>query len=129
MRRAERFNAAHRDAELVRDEIGRLAGAVASARMARDEAVSKVLASSPGWIALLAELPLARQRVQRLENLFDVLSRVPGTKMPNHWDTPLLRSRPDDWQPDPALAETSRDAITALTADAMAALPGDAAPG
>jgi hypothetical protein len=121
----DHFDAVWSDRELVQGEIGRISVAVDNARRTRDEAVSKVLASAPGWCSLLAELPLARRRVQDLENLFDALSRVPGTKMPNHWDTPLLRSQPDDWQPDPALAETWRAAITALSIDATAFRPGE----
>jgi hypothetical protein len=121
-----RFSDVHVDRELVQAEIERLTGAVDNARRARDEAIGKVLQSSPGWVALMAELPAARLRVQRLENLFDTLSNLPGTRMPAHWGTPLLRDRPQSWLPDPALAAQWSDAITALQSDATAMLPGDA---
>ena len=81
--------------------------------------------AAPGFAALLAELPTARQRVQRLENLFDALGQLPGVKLPNSWDTPLLRSRPEHWEPPGEVLATWREAITALTADATAALPGE----
>jgi hypothetical protein len=124
-----RYDEAARDAELVRAELGRLASAVENARRARDAAVAAVLSAAPGFAALVAELPLARQRVLKLENLFAELYKLPGVALPPHWDTPLLRSRPDDWLPDPALAALWRDAIMALKADATAPLPGgDPAP-
>jgi outer membrane PBP1 activator LpoA protein len=121
----QRFDDAHRDRELVAAEIERLSRSVDGARQTRDEAVSKVLSATPGWVALMAELPAARLRVQRLENLFDVLSNLPGTRMPAHWGTPMLRDRPQSWLPDPALAASWTEAITALQSDATAVLPGD----
>jgi hypothetical protein len=124
----QRFADAHVDRELVDAELARLTAAVDNARRARDEALAAVLSAAPGWRALMAELPAARLRVQRLENLFDVLSNLPGTRMPAHWGTPMLRDRPQSWQPDPALATLWTDAITALQTDANAHLPGDPAP-
>jgi hypothetical protein len=121
----DHFDAVWSDREHVQAEIARIGVAVATAARDRDVAITKVLDSAPGWRSLLAELPAARLRVQMLENLFDVLGKLPGTRMPAHWDTPSLRSRPDDWLPAPALAAKWSEAITALQTDATAPLPGD----
>jgi hypothetical protein len=121
----DHFDAVWADRELVNAEIARLGGAVANAARDRDAAITKVLDSEPAWRSLLAELPAARLRVQMLENLFDVIGKLPGTRMPAHWDTPLLRDRPQSWLPDPALATSWSEAIAALQSDASAALPGD----
>jgi hypothetical protein len=123
----QRFDEAHADRELVQAEIERLARAVDNARQARDAALGAVLSGAPGWAALMAELPAARRRVMQLENLFDALGRL-GAPLPPHWDTPALRSRPQDWEPNPDLLALWRDAIGALQTDANAYLPGDPAP-
>jgi hypothetical protein len=119
-----RFDAAWSDSELVKSEIDRLARAVDIARVARDAGVAAVLSAAPGFAALVASLPLARQRVQQLENLFAELGKLPGVALPPHWDTPLLRSRPDDWAPDAEAAALWRDAISALQTNPAAPLPG-----
>jgi hypothetical protein len=121
----KRFTAAQRDRELVADEIGRLSRAVDSARDAVQAAVAAVLAASPGWAALLAELSSARARVMVLENTIADLHKLPAVHLPLDWSTPAIRTRPEHYLPDPALSTQWRDAITALTADAPAALPGD----
>jgi outer membrane PBP1 activator LpoA protein len=121
----KRFDDAHRDRELVADEIGRLSRAVDSARDAVQQAVAAVLAASPGWAALLAELSSARARVMVLENTIADLHKLPAVHLPQDWSTPAIRTRPEHYLPDPALATQWRDAITALTADASAVLPGD----
>jgi hypothetical protein len=121
----KRFDAAHRDRELVADEIGRLSRAVDSARAAVQAAVTAVLAESPGWAALLAELSSARQRVMVLENTIADLHKLPAVHLPQDWSTPAIRTRPEHYLPDPELAAMWRAAITALTADASAVLPGD----
>jgi hypothetical protein len=125
----KRFDAAHRDRELVADEIGRLSRAVDGARDAVQQAASAVLAASPGWAALLAELSAARWRVVSLENTIAELHKLPAVHLPQDWSTPAIRTRPEHYLPDPALATQWRDAITALTADASAPIPGgDPAP-
>jgi hypothetical protein len=121
----DRFDAVWSDRELVQAEIGRLSRSVDGARDAVQQAVAAVLAAAPGWAALLAELPAARQRVMRLENLFADLHKLPAVHLPLDWTTPAIRTRPDDYLPDPALATQWREAITALAADATTLLPGD----
>jgi DNA repair exonuclease SbcCD ATPase subunit len=122
----DRFDAVWADRELVQAEIDRLARAVDNAREARDEALAAVLSAAPGFAALVAELPAARQAVQRLENLYAELGKLPGVRLPGSWDTPLLRSRPADWEPPGEVLEMWRDAIAKLTIDAIAPLPGEA---
>jgi hypothetical protein len=121
----KRFDAAHRDRELVADEIARLSRAVDGARDAVQAAVAAVLAASPGWAALLAELSSARQRVMVLENTIADLHKLPAVHLPQDWSTPAIRTRPEHYLPDPALAALWRAVIAALTADASAVLPGD----
>jgi hypothetical protein len=121
----KRFADAQRDRELVGDEIGRLSRAVDSARDAVQQAVAAVLAASPGWPALLAELSSARQRVVVLENTVADLHKLPAVHLPQDWSTPAIRTRPEHYLPDPVLAETWREAIEKLTVDATAPLPGD----
>jgi hypothetical protein len=120
----QRFVAVQADAELVRAEIDRLARAVANTHEALQQAIGAVLAASPGWAALLAELSSARQRVMVLENTIADLHKLPAVHLPQDWSTPAIRTRPEHYLPDPALAALWRAVIAALTADASAPIPG-----
>ena len=74
---------------------------------------------------LLAELTANRRRILFFENTIVAIRKLVPIRLPMDWSTPGERRTPADWVPDADVLTRWSEAITALTADPTAALPGD----
>lgn len=87
-----------------------------------DAAVRAVIAESPELSALAASLVAARDKIAIVSTIAHLLP--PGTMPPSLWVEPALDAARGRWLT--AEAAPWRAAVTALTNDPAAALPGDA---